>query len=94
MNEMTVGVRELKAHLGRYLRVVKAGGTVTITDRGRVVGEIKPAGKPAEVLVERFRALAEAGIVSWSGSDPRPCEPVVQVRGEGTIADLVVENRE
>ena len=45
MTEMTVGVRELKAHLGRYLKIVKEGGTVTITDRGRTVGEIRPTGK-------------------------------------------------
>ena len=37
-----VGVKELKARLSEYLRYVKAGEPVLITDRGEVVAELRP----------------------------------------------------
>jgi len=37
-----VGVKELKARLSEYLRYVKAGEPVLITDRGEVVAELCP----------------------------------------------------
>lgn len=42
MTEMTVGIRDLKAQLSNYLRQVKAGATLIITERGRPVGRIVP----------------------------------------------------
>jgi antitoxin (DNA-binding transcriptional repressor) of toxin-antitoxin stability system len=36
----TVGIRELKSKLSAYLRLVKAGEVVRVTDRGEVVAEI------------------------------------------------------
>lgn len=40
----TVGVRELKAKLSAYLHKVEAGEALEITDRGRPIAEIVPAG--------------------------------------------------
>jgi antitoxin (DNA-binding transcriptional repressor) of toxin-antitoxin stability system len=37
----TVGVRELKNRLSEYLREVRLGTTVLVTDRGTVVAEIR-----------------------------------------------------
>ncbi len=37
-----VGVKELKARLSEYLRYVRAGEPVLITDRGEVVAELRP----------------------------------------------------
>lgn len=37
----TVGIRELKAQLSRVLREVGAGEVFLVTDRGRVVTELK-----------------------------------------------------
>ena len=94
MAEVTVGARELKARLGSYLRIVRSGGTVTVTARGKVVGRIVPITSTHESVVERFRTLAQAGVISWDGNDPEPYEPVAQLRGDGTIAELLVEDRE
>jgi len=41
----TVGVRELKNRLSEYLRQVRAGEGVLVTDRGEVVAEISPPGR-------------------------------------------------
>ena len=52
----TAGVREAKAHLSEYLRRVEEGDTVLITDRGRVIAELRAPGRTlpgAPDLVER-----------------------------------------
>jgi prevent-host-death family protein len=38
----TVGLRELKNRLSEYVRHVRDGETVTVTDRGEVVAELVP----------------------------------------------------
>src|SRR5919109_1747213 len=40
----SVGVRELRQNLSRYLERVKAGGGVVVTERGRGVARLIPAG--------------------------------------------------
>jgi antitoxin (DNA-binding transcriptional repressor) of toxin-antitoxin stability system len=39
-----VGIRELKNSLSQYIRLVEAGESVLVTDRGTVVAEIRPPG--------------------------------------------------
>jgi antitoxin (DNA-binding transcriptional repressor) of toxin-antitoxin stability system len=56
-----VGIRELKARLSAFLRDVERGETVLVTDRGRVIAELRA---PGEVLLQesdldrRLRQLA------------------------------------
>jgi prevent-host-death family protein len=38
----TVGLRELKNRLSEYVRKVKSGETVLVTDRGEVVAQLSP----------------------------------------------------
>lgn len=40
----TAGIRELKAQLSRYLEDVQRGEPLLITDRGRVVAEVRAPG--------------------------------------------------
>jgi len=89
--EESIGIRELKAHLSAYLRRVKDGQTLIITDRGKPIGRIVPEGVSLE---ERLRTLVDAGLVSWSGKKMGPREPVALNRGPGLISDLVVEDRD
>ncbi len=67
-----VGIRELKNSLSQYIRLVEAGESVLVTDRGTVVAEIRPPGpttQPAGLdeiepgiaeLVRQGRAVAGA----------------------------------
>ena len=57
-----IGVRELKAHLSRYLRDVQAGEVVLVTDRGRVIAELRGASEAArpESAVDRGLRLLGA----------------------------------
>src|SRR5687767_6687909 len=64
----TVGIRELKDRLSEYIRQVRAGESVLVTDRGEVVAEITPPGHgtaggdvPAALLALAKRNLATLG---------------------------------
>jgi antitoxin (DNA-binding transcriptional repressor) of toxin-antitoxin stability system len=62
-----VGVKQLKARLSEYLRLVKAGETVLVTDRDEVVAELRPArrhGRALDDLEDVLDALAETGEVT------------------------------
>lgn len=91
MIQSEVGIRELKAQLSAYLRHVKAGGTVTITERGSPIGRIVPLARSAEAQLE---ALSQIGLVAWSGEKLPPLVPVAQATGGRTVASLLVEDRE
>jgi antitoxin (DNA-binding transcriptional repressor) of toxin-antitoxin stability system len=63
----SVGVKQLKARLSEYLRLVKAGETVLITDRDEVVAELRPARRHSAgglSVEDRLQALADAGEVT------------------------------
>jgi prevent-host-death family protein len=90
MSQTVVGVRELRARLSRYLRLVKTGQVVEVTERGRSIGRIVPVGLSLE---ETMRALCEAGLVRWSGRRLKDRAPVARARGKRTVAELLVEDR-
>jgi prevent-host-death family protein len=60
---LSVGSRELKTRLGTYLRRVREGMTLIITDRGRPIAELRPLDPRDSPLAERLRELAAAGLV-------------------------------
>lgn len=91
MTSTTVGVRDLKAHLSAYLREVKEGGTIVITDRGTPVGRIVPEPRSLEA---RLEGLVAAGSIAWSGERLPPMAPLAKARGPKTVAELLLEDRE
>ena len=91
MAELTVGVRELKSRLSEVLRRANAGQTVLITDHGQPVARIVPVGQPLEA---RLQLMAQAGLLQWSGKKLEPLPPVAHTRGDRSVAELLVEDRE
>lgn len=87
---VTVGVRELKDHLSTYLRQVKAGKIIEITEHGKPVGRIIPQEMTVE---EKLEAMRKAGLIRWSGKKLRPLEPLGEVIGDRTLSDIVIEER-
>jgi len=88
---LRVGIRELKARLSAIVREVKRGATVMITEHGRPVARLVPAGLS---LDERLAALRASGTVAWNGNRLPRRAPDVRVRGTRQVSDLVVEQRE
>lgn len=91
MTEMVVGIRELKTQLSEYLRRVKSGQTIVITERGQPIGRIIPQAKSLE---ERMQYLIDAGLASWSGKKPKPIEPLVVNNSDILASDIVGKLRE
>ena len=58
-----VGIRELKARLSEYVRQVRQGRTLLVTDHGEVVAELRPAGDAASQRAAR--RLEEALAAGW-----------------------------
>src|SRR2546428_13368265 len=68
-----VGLRELKNHLSRYVRQVRAGHEIQVTDRGEVVAELlPPRGRTGAEAQRGLADLARRGLGSlWGRNDPR-----------------------
>ena len=60
----TVGSRELKNHLGAYLRQVREGMTIIVTDRGRPIAELSPLAPLAGSEAAALASLAADGVIS------------------------------
>ncbi|CAN5922883.1 hypothetical protein BH11GEM2_BH11GEM2_10920 [soil metagenome] len=67
----TIGIRELKAELSRVLRDVQRGDIVLVTDRGRVVAELRKPDASTWSASPHERALARLS----AGGHVRIAEP-------------------
>ena len=63
MTTNLVGARELKTRLGTYLRRVRQGQTLVVTDRGQPVAELRPLGTDSG-LEAVMAALSASGLVT------------------------------
>lgn len=91
MAGLSVGVREFKGRLSEYLRQVKEGKTIVITEHGKPVGRLIPTRLSVE---ERIDAMCQAGLVQWSGKKPSHLRPLAKLRGPKSMAQLISEDRE
>ncbi len=91
----TVGVRELKNHLTRYLQRARAGERVVITDRGEPVAILAPLPETvsAETVDESLARLAGLGALSLPSRRLAKRRSRVRVRGE-PLSQTVIEGRE
>jgi prevent-host-death family protein len=89
--ETTVGIRDLKARLSEYMRGVKNGQSIVITEHGKPVGRILPMETSLE---ERVKVLQKAGLVAWNGEKLPRIKPVVVNSSGKLISDIVVELRD
>ena len=68
----SIGVRELRQRASEFLRLVEAGETIEVTDRGRPVALLCPI--PDTSPLERLRAIGK--LLPASTNDlPPPLEP-------------------
>jgi prevent-host-death family protein len=88
--ETVAGVRDLKNKLSHYLREVKKGRSVMITERGKLVATIVPVQERA--AVEKLKQLARSGLGTWRGGKPKGASRSVVVKGK-PVGDIVLEER-
>lgn len=89
----SVGIRDLKNNLSRYLKQVVAGRRVTVTDRGRVVAELIPPSA-ARSSASRYDELVASGVIRPASEkgDPLINFPSLKLP-RGTAAALIDEDR-
>ena len=91
-----MGIRQLKNQLSRYLRQLKPGQSITITDRGRVVAELRAPLREA-ALGDRSGDLIAAGVMraAQEEGDPLADWPTPQrlKLPAGTVRSLIEEDR-
>jgi len=93
----TVGVRELKNRLSEYLRQVRSGESVLVTDRGEVVAELSAPGHAAAdaSMPAGLLALARRGLITVGSPGDRSLYPALPRSrpGRQRAAQLLDEER-
>ena len=84
---MEAGVRDLRDHLSRYLAQVRDGAEVTVTDHGHAVARLVPLKQPRTL----DRLIAD-GLVTPART-PKRTRTAQPISAEGTVSDLVAEQR-
>ncbi len=87
----TVGIRELKRNLSAYLKSVKAGERVIITDRKKEIAVIVPF-READSQKIIFQLVRE-GVADWSGGKPHGMSVRIKSKGKSVSAAVVEDRR-
>lgn len=93
--QQSVGSRELKTRLGTYLRQVKEGATLVVTERGRPIAELRPLSMEYGGLEEALRGLVARGVL---GGEIRERPALVDIEpleiGGSAMSEAIIEGRE
>lgn len=92
---VSVGIRELKNRLSEYVRRVRRGEEFLVTDRGRVVAELRePTGVPNGAAYSGLVRHARAGRVRMGAPNIAVSYPrVPRSLSQGTARRLLDEER-
>jgi prevent-host-death family protein len=86
------GARELKTHLGSYLRKVRQGTTVVVTDRGEPIAELRPLSHGPQTTGAALARLLAVGALTRR--TVQPLSPFRPIRARGvSLAAAVIEDR-
>ena len=88
---ISTGVKELKNKLSYYLREVKKGEKILVTERERVIATITPVERAEED--SQLISLVREGFAVWNGGKPVGSRNTpVKIKGK-TVSELVLEDR-
>jgi antitoxin (DNA-binding transcriptional repressor) of toxin-antitoxin stability system len=93
----TVGVKELKNNLSAYLREVRSGAIVLVSDRNNIIAELhEPYRRSAlgEAVNPLLLDWAEAGLASLPTVEKVPLPGSFLKMRAGTSAELLKSDRE
>ena len=88
MERNLVGARELKARLGTYLRRVRQGRTLVVTDRGQPIAQLGPIALAVGTDAVLAKLIA-AGSVTRTVNEPLAPFRLVDNSGRPAAAAIV-----
>jgi antitoxin (DNA-binding transcriptional repressor) of toxin-antitoxin stability system len=89
-----VGIRELKNRLSEYLRLVKDGEQILVTDRGHVVAELcQPSSEPTLPYPRLLEAVRKGQARRGRPNRPDLYTALGRVMPAGAAADLLDRER-
>jgi prevent-host-death family protein len=88
----TVGIRELKSRLTHYVRLVKQGQNVILTERGKPVAILHGLEERAQTREGRLASLAAQGRILLP-STPRERPRRVRTKRPIGLARAILEDR-
>ncbi len=93
---MEVSIRDMKNRLSKYLKLVRTGEEVVITDRGKPVAQltlVKPAAENEEEVIARINALP--WVRPGRGGKPQGAKnPIPWKPGQKLLSEIILEDRE
>lgn len=102
---MEMGLQQANQNFSKLVRAIRAGKTVTLTDRGKPLATVAPVAKPRRKGMSEQEALEEAaidrleamGLVAQRGTG-RPTTQkgwsVIRLRGGKSIVETLQDERE
>ena len=86
-----VGVRVLKDHLSEYLKRVRDGERIVVTDRGEPLAALTPVEETDEA---RWGwDLVRERVASWRGGKPRGSARPPTLKAKTTTSEMVLQDR-
>lgn len=92
-----IGIRELKNSLSEYVRQVRGGEEILVTDRGEPVAELRAPTPPAVRRLHHpgLADLARRGVLTLGEENSPLLYPhLSRILSEGTAAELLAEERQ
>lgn len=88
--DYSVGIRELKANISKYMRQVKEGIPITITEHGKPIGQIIPVSdRPNTKILD----MMAKGYAEWGGQKLADRDPVGYNTGTKLLSQIIEEDR-
>jgi prevent-host-death family protein len=84
------GIRKAKSQLSSYIKKVKQGEIIIITERGVPVARLSPIYEQATVDIT---SMLKEGLAVWQGGKPGSKSPYKIDKHNKTAAEMVSEDR-
>ena len=89
---LQVGLREANMHFSKYLKLVREGQEVVVTERGTPVAVIKPLIKE-RMPEDKIKSLEDQGILRRAVKGKLPLGRTIAIAGK-PLSETVIEGRE
>jgi prevent-host-death family protein len=90
---MEVGIRELKAHLSKYIERAANGEPIVVTDRGRQRARLIPIERDSDDVAPGLRRLISEGKMRDPGPPRNLPRPRVRLPDGVTTEDIMRDTR-